>query len=73
MLVLYCNIAIFADIANKSALIMKMNVLRITLTLFLLSCFAIQAQNKTILFTVDDEPVYTSEFKRVYSKNLDLV
>lgn len=52
---------------------MKMNVLRITLTLFLLSCFAIQAQNKTVLFTVDDEPVYTSEFKRVYSKNLDLV
>jgi peptidyl-prolyl cis-trans isomerase SurA len=32
------------------------------------------SQNKKdILLTVDGKPVYTSEFKRVYSKNLDLV
>lgn len=32
-----------------------------------------QANQKEILFSVDDEPVYTSEFIRVYNKNLDLV
>ncbi len=32
------------------------------------------SQNKKdVLLTVDGKPVYTSEFKRVYSKNLDLV
>jgi peptidyl-prolyl cis-trans isomerase SurA len=32
-----------------------------------------QSANKDILFRVDDEPVYVSEFLRVYNKNLDLV
>ncbi|WP_372755825.1 peptidylprolyl isomerase [Mariniflexile sp.] len=32
-----------------------------------------QSDNKDILFSVDDEPVYISEFLRVYNKNLDLV
>jgi peptidyl-prolyl cis-trans isomerase SurA len=32
-----------------------------------------QSTNKEILFSVDDEPVYVSEFLRVYNKNLDLV
>ncbi|MBP0905163.1 peptidylprolyl isomerase [Mariniflexile gromovii] len=32
-----------------------------------------QSANKDILFSVDGEPVYTSEFLRVYNKNLDLV
>lgn len=41
--------------------------------IFFVSCLTLNAQNKTVLFTVDDTPVYTSEFKRVYSKNLDLV
>lgn len=32
-----------------------------------------QSTNKEILFKVADEPVYVSEFLRVYNKNLDLV
>lgn len=32
-----------------------------------------QSVNKEVLFSVDDEPVYVSEFLRVYNKNLDLV
>ena len=29
--------------------------------------------SQEVLFTIDDEPVYVSEFERVYKKNLDLV
>lgn len=45
------------------------------ITIFiLLSCFSIFSQkDNSVLFTVDNEPVYTSEFLRVYSKNLDIV
>lgn len=32
-----------------------------------------QTSQKNVLFLIDDEPVYTSEFLRVYNKNLDLV
>ncbi len=32
-----------------------------------------QSAQKDVLFFVDDDPVYTSEFLRVYNKNLDLV
>ncbi|MCB4797492.1 peptidylprolyl isomerase [Neotamlana laminarinivorans] len=32
-----------------------------------------QTNKEEVLFTIDDEPVYTSEFLRVYNKNLDLV
>ncbi|WP_034040624.1 peptidylprolyl isomerase [Wocania ichthyoenteri] len=32
-----------------------------------------QDDNNEVLFTVDNEPVYVSEFLRVYNKNLDLV
>lgn len=32
-----------------------------------------QANNDEVLFKVDNEPVYVSEFLRVYNKNLDLV
>jgi len=52
---------------------MKMNILRATLLVFLCSCFFAKAQGNSVLFTVDNVPVYTSEFKRVYNKNLDLV
>lgn len=52
---------------------MKMNVLRTTLIAFIVSCFFASAQEKTVLFTVNEVPVYTNEFKRVYNKNLDLV
>jgi len=44
--------------------------------LFIVCSFnAIVAQiaSDSILFTVDDVPVYVNEFKRVYNKNLDLV
>lgn len=37
------------------------------------SLFIVQAQDKDVLFTIDKAPVYTSEFLRVYNKNLDLV
>ena len=32
-----------------------------------------QSVDKDVLFTVDNEPVFASEFLRVYNKNLDLV
>lgn len=39
-----------------------------------LSFFNVYAQvNDSVLFTIDDKPVFTSEFLRVYSKNLDIV
>tara|TARA_R110002012_G_scaffold136770_1_gene291165 strand:- start:1864 stop:3729 length:1866 start_codon:yes stop_codon:yes gene_type:complete len=31
------------------------------------------AQQNAVLFTVNDKPIYTKEFERVYNKNLDLV
>ncbi|WP_111308179.1 peptidylprolyl isomerase [Confluentibacter sediminis] len=42
------------------------------LTLFLLEGQA-QSKNKEVLFSVDGDSIYTSEFIRVYNKNLDLV
>lgn len=50
--------------------------LRAFLSLFFIILFLkvnAQSNSKEVLFTVDDEPVYTSEFLRVYNKNLDLV
>ncbi len=40
---------------------------------FFLTICQLQAQEKKVLFTIDNEPVYTDEFLRVYNKNLDLV
>ncbi|VXC33188.1 Peptidylprolyl isomerase [Flavobacterium sp. 9AF] len=37
------------------------------------SSFFLVAQEKEILFTIDDKPFYSEEFIRVYNKNLDLV
>jgi peptidyl-prolyl cis-trans isomerase SurA len=34
---------------------------------------SLQAQGEEVLMTVDGKPVYVSEFKQVYNKNLDLV
>jgi peptidyl-prolyl cis-trans isomerase SurA len=49
---------------------MKNNVL----ALFFLSFTSLVfAQNKEVLFTINDNPYYTDEFVRVYQKNLDLV
>lgn len=50
--------------------------LRFLFTLFL-ACYMLnvmgQSVDKDVLFTVDNEPVFASEFLRVYNKNLDLV
>lgn len=42
---------------------------------FLVFTISFQAQDKSkeVLFTVDEDPVYASEFIRVFNKNLDLV
>ena len=42
------------------------------ITLFIANSYA-QPNQENVLFTVDGEPIYTSEFLRVYNKNLDLV
>ena len=50
--------------------------LRYLFTLFLTCSLLIvngQSVDKDVLFTVANEPVYASEFLRVYNKNLDLV
>ena len=45
-----------------------------SLFLLLFSCIAnAQTTQNDILFTIDGDPIYTSEFIRVYEKNLDLV
>lgn len=44
------------------------------LTVIIFSAFfSLNAQEKQVLFTVEDTPVYASEFERVYKKNLELV
>ena len=50
---------------------MKMS--RLIIFVFLLTQSFLFAQNKEILFTIDNHPYYTDEFIRVYNKNLDLV
>lgn len=46
-------------------------------SVFLLTLFSLEGQaqsiSKDVLFTVDGDSIYTSEFIRVYNKNLDLV
>lgn len=43
-------------------------------TLIVLSCLNANAQSdESILFTIDSIPIYTSEFLRVYNKNLDIL
>ncbi len=49
-----------------------MKNLKLTIFLLVLS-LSVFAQKDPILFTVNEEPVKVSEFKRVYEKNLDLV
>ncbi len=43
------------------------------LVLFFVSFLNAQTSKRDVLFTVDNEPVYVSEFLRVYNKNLNLV
>ena len=50
-----------------------MKISRLLIFAFLLvSCF-LSAQNKEVLFTIENHAFYTDEFIRVYNKNLDLV
>jgi len=41
--------------------------------IFSFFCSLLVAQNNDVLFTVNEKPVYASEFIRVYNKNLNLV
>lgn len=50
-----------------------MRIKRLLLLVFVLFQFAIFAQTKDVLFTIDNHNYYTDEFVRVYNKNLDLV
>ncbi|MFD2824336.1 peptidylprolyl isomerase [Lacinutrix iliipiscaria] len=46
----------------------------LSILFFFIFTISFQAQNKAgVLFTVDNDPVYSSEFIRVFNKNLDLV
>ena len=52
---------------------MKINPLfTLLITLFVTVIYA-QDTSEDVLFTVAEEPIYVSEFLRVYNKNLDLV
>ena len=51
-----------------------MNKRNLLLTLLLVTYFSGISQRKNdVLLTIDSEPVYASEFKKVFNKNLDLV
>jgi peptidyl-prolyl cis-trans isomerase SurA len=51
-----------------------MNKINLLLLLLLVTYFTGISQNKNnVLLTIDAEPVYSSEFKHVFNKNLDLV
>lgn len=52
---------------------MKINKLILGIGLIATSFTFAQNTKKEVLFTVDDKPYYTDEFKRVYNKNLELV
>ncbi|GGD03130.1 peptidylprolyl isomerase [Hyunsoonleella pacifica] len=52
---------------------MKLKYCILVFPLFFITIGFAQKQNKDVLFTIAEEPVYVSEFLRVYNKNLDLV
>ncbi|WP_290696877.1 peptidylprolyl isomerase [Lacinutrix sp.] len=52
---------------------MKIKHLLFLFTFIFASIFLAQAQDKDVLFTINQTAIYTSEFTRVYNKNLDLV
>ena len=51
---------------------MKLNYLSLILLLFIAST-GFSQKKKDVLLTIDDQAVYSSEFKSVFKKNLDLV
>ena len=52
---------------------MTLRYVTLLVAVLLFSKVQSQSNSKDVLFTIDDEPVYASEFIRVYNKNLDLV
>ncbi|MDD3004022.1 peptidylprolyl isomerase [Flavobacterium sp.] len=52
-----------------------MKLKQLFLGFMIASTLSSQAQNNSqkVLFTIDNKPYYTDEFKRVYNKNIDLV
>ena len=52
---------------------MKLKYLIVLLVLIYSNSSVSQTENNNVLFTVDNEAITTSEFIRVYNKNLDLV
>ncbi|MFV0540654.1 MAG: peptidylprolyl isomerase [Aestuariibaculum sp.] len=52
---------------------MKCKCILVWLCLFFSCYMNAQNANNGVLFRVDSEPVYASEFKRLYNKNIDLV
>ncbi|MFH4964359.1 peptidylprolyl isomerase [Gaetbulibacter sp. M235] len=52
---------------------MKLRYFPTALLILLVSVVNAQKSIDEVLFTINEEPVYTSEFIRVYNKNLDLV
>ncbi len=52
---------------------MKKHLLIVLYICFAVSTITGQMVTNNVLFTVDEDPVYVDEFKRVYNKNLDLV
>ena len=50
---------------------MKRNLILSVIILFSISSYA--QKDKDVLMTINNEPVYAKEFKRVYKKNLELV
>ncbi len=70
MLLNYSDLSIFARLKTKYKMIKK-----IILLLAILIAIPLSAQTKKdkVIFTIDDEPVYVSEFLRVYNKNKNVV
>lgn len=71
-LVKHINIIIFVRLGLNLTEIMHKKALSFLLGSFLF-VLANAQQPREVLFTIDQTPVYFSEFKRVYLKNIDLV
>lgn len=52
---------------------MRKNLILPVLLSFMIQWVGAQIKNDAVLFTVEDTPVFASDFLRVYNKNLDLV
>jgi len=62
---------------QRFTLFKQLRIMKIKCIWFLLLSFISHStysqQDKEVLFTINDKPFYTDEFKRIYTKNLDLV